>query len=139
METSHCGASTCGCKVTIKRVKNQIYRHFSKQENVFQAMIWPLIVVAPPVHSREGSGRCHCFSRPLPLLAAAAAKLFPVRCQRKRRGLFPAPVWPFPNLSPLFSAHPCCCGAAWLFFVRNNMAVDQFLFCQFRLKIENLL
>ena len=43
------------CKGSVKCRYHQIYRHFSKQENVFQAMIWPLIVVAPPVHSREGS------------------------------------------------------------------------------------
>ena len=70
------------------------------------------LFVASPVLSREVSGRCHCFSRPLPLLAAAAANIVPVRCQRKRRGLFPTPVWPGPNLSPPFSSHPCCCGKA---------------------------
>ena len=59
---------------------------------------------------KEGSGRCHYFSRPLPLLAAAAANNFPARCQQKWRWLFPAPAWPFPNLSPPFSPHPCCRG-----------------------------
>ena len=98
-------------------------RKYSQRGNVFQPCGCPkffgndiavdLFVRSPPaVLSREVSGRCHCFSRPLPLLAAAAANIVPVRCQRKRRGLFPAPVWPGPNLSPPFSSHPCCCGKA---------------------------
>ena len=94
------------------------YQEIGKFPWTFQtktmAMIKQLtyLFAVSPVLSREGSGRCHCFSRPLPLLAAAAANIVPVRCQRKRRGLFPSPVCPGPNLSPPFSSHPCCCGKA---------------------------
>jgi len=107
-----------GCK---DKAKNLIAQHFSNifyQKVTFckQFMIFVnfliktsgvMRLVMRRARTLEVSGRCHCFSRPLPLLAAAAANIVPVRCQLKRRGLFPAPVWPGLHLSPPFSSHPC--------------------------------
>ena len=67
------------------------YQEIGKFPWTFQtktmAMIKQLtyLFAVSPVLSREGSGRCHCFSRPLPISSPSAANgkgvvFFPLRC-----------------------------------------------------------
>ena len=49
-------------------------------------------VVLSPRLNEVRSARCRQFPRPLPILAAAAADYFPVRCENEKVGLSPATI-----------------------------------------------
>ena len=72
----------------------------------------------PPSINLVGSGRCQPFSRPLPLLAAAAANNVPDRCKQKRGVLPPA----------RYVLHSCMVHPLSL-FQRTSFVASKFLFC----------